>query len=79
MKFEWETHNDGSATHSANDGTLTYFAVAPHLTLDDVATAFMSGYDCGDITDDLDFYVQKLATGNGANYLGRPNKEAQRK
>lgn len=79
MKLDWNQTNDGTATHSANDETVTYFTVAPNnLTIDDVATAFLNGYDTNDMEGPVTFCLEEMETGKRTKFSGHPNQEAER-
>lgn len=50
--IEWRTKRHDGDTHAIDDGGTTYYTTAPHMTADEIAAAFRSGYDgaCGAIT-----------------------------
>lgn len=74
--LDWQTSTPSDATHSANDGVVTYYAVAPGLTLDRVATEFLRGYDAAEDAGDVEFAVTDLRTEDSLNFRGQPNQEA---
>jgi hypothetical protein len=79
-KLDWNTNNNGTATHTANDGVMLYYVAAPaDMTLDEVATEFLRGYDDGDTDGDVEFFAEELATETGAHFAGQPDEEASRK
>lgn len=75
MKLNWTTHRQENSTHSANDGVMTYWAVATGMTMQEVATAFLLGYDVSEEHEGeaVEFTVADLATEEEVSFSGLPN------
>lgn len=65
------------STHSVYDGVERYFAAVPEgMSMDDVATAFLVGYDVGigPKEEDIEFTVRDESTNEEIDYVGLPDK-----
>lgn len=80
MKLIWTQNYERPGTHSVYDGTMRYFTTAPEgASMDDVATAFLSGYDDGGTGGDVTFTVYRPSTDEEIDYTGKPDGIAERK
>lgn len=78
-KLNWTTDRKADSTHSANDGVVTYYAAAHGMTMQQVATAFLAGYDVSEEHEgeEVEFTVADLATEKELSFAGLPDHEAK--
>jgi hypothetical protein len=80
MKLNWTTTRQADSTHIANDDVVTYFAAAaPGITMQQVATSFLAGYDVSEKHEgeEVDFSVTNLVTEQDVRFSGLPDGEAK--
>jgi len=75
MKLDFDTSKTTASTHYTCDEGCGYYVDAAGKSMDEVATAFLSGYDG---SGKIEFWVNDLATDDTVYFAGYPNGKARR-